>query len=45
MSLGVFTESIVEDATLARFDALGYQLTHSPAIAAQNAGRDSDYQR
>lgn len=29
-----FTESIVENAALAWFEALGYAMSHAPAIAA-----------
>lgn len=33
MNSRAFTESIVEDATLAWLESLGYTVTHSPEIA------------
>lgn len=33
-----FTESVVEDAALAWFEALGYSVLHGPAIAAGEPG-------
>jgi len=43
---GRFTESVVEDATLAWLEALGYEIKHGPAIAAGELGAergDPDY--
>jgi len=36
--MSAFTESIVEDAALAWFKALGYAVLHGPAIAAGEPG-------
>ena len=41
-----FTESIVEEATLAWLEALGYSVLHGPDIAAGESGierRDPNY--
>ena len=38
--MGAFTESVVEDATLAWLEALGYGVLHGPDIAAGMAGAE-----
>jgi type I restriction enzyme R subunit len=40
MSTGAFTESVVEDATLAWLEALGYSILHGPDIAAGEPGAE-----
>ena len=37
---GVFTKSIVEEATLAWLEALGYSVLHGPKIAAGEPGAE-----
>jgi type I restriction enzyme R subunit len=38
--MGSFTESVVEDATLAWLEGLGYAVLHGPAIAAGEPGAE-----
>jgi len=36
--IGNFTESVVEEATLAWLEGLGYAVAHGPEIATSDAG-------